>query len=79
MKIGSDAYKELFCQSFIASHRPHEPEPLLWYQFNSMSLEQLLHPQLLSSLATTKLLICKLLAQHQPHCQVGMSTAHQCN
>ena len=30
MKIGSAAHKELFCRTFLAQHRPYEPEQLDW-------------------------------------------------
>jgi hypothetical protein len=41
MKIGSEAHKELFCQSFMASHLEYEPETLPWPQLDSVSLERL--------------------------------------
>jgi len=30
MKIGSEAHKQLFCQTFLDQHRPYEPEQLEW-------------------------------------------------
>lgn len=30
MRIGSDDHKELFCRSFMATHRKYEPEDLAW-------------------------------------------------
>ncbi len=41
MKIGSQAHKELFCQSFMASHLPYEPEKLPWPELDSLALERL--------------------------------------
>ncbi len=41
MRIGSQAHKELFCQSFIASHRPYEPAHLPWPHLDSVALERL--------------------------------------
>lgn len=41
MKIGSEAHKELFCQSFIASHREYDPETLAWPQLDTETLERL--------------------------------------
>lgn len=41
MKIGSQTHKELFCQSFIASHLEYEPEHLPWPDLDSVTLERL--------------------------------------
>lgn len=41
MKIGSESHKELFCQSFMASHRQYEPEQLPWPELDSTTLERL--------------------------------------
>lgn len=41
MKIGSEVHKELFCQSFMASHREYEPEQLPWPQLDDASLDRL--------------------------------------
>jgi hypothetical protein len=41
MKIGSQEHKELFCQTFIGSHRPYEPADLPWPELDAMSLARL--------------------------------------
>ncbi len=41
MKIGSPEHKELFCQSFIASHRQYEPEALPWPDLDDITLQRL--------------------------------------
>lgn len=41
MKIGSEAHKELFCQSFIDSHLTYEPEQLSFPQLDEATLERL--------------------------------------
>lgn len=41
MKIGSDAHKELFCQSFMASHLKYEPEHLPWPHLDGADLNRL--------------------------------------
>ena len=41
MKIGSETHKELFCQSFMTSHREYEPENLPWPQLDSAALERI--------------------------------------
>lgn len=41
IKIGSQAHKELFCQSFIASHREYEPETLAWPELDTETLDRL--------------------------------------
>lgn len=41
MKIGSEAHKELFCQSFIKSHLQYEPEQLPWPTLDDATLARL--------------------------------------
>jgi hypothetical protein len=41
MKIGSEAHKELFCRSFMESHRQYEPETLPWPDLDQASLDRL--------------------------------------
>lgn len=41
MKIGSEAHKELFCQSFMASYQEYTPEKLPWPQLDGATLERL--------------------------------------
>jgi hypothetical protein len=41
MKIGSEAHRELFCRSFIASHREFDPEKLSWPDLEGAALERL--------------------------------------
>lgn len=41
MEIGSEEHKQLFCQTFLASHRPYEPEQLPWPQLDATSLARL--------------------------------------
>jgi hypothetical protein len=41
MKIGSEAHKELFCQSFIESYQDYEPETLPWPQLDDAALARL--------------------------------------
>lgn len=41
MKIGSEAHKELFCQSFMASHLEYNPEELPWPQLGDAALNLL--------------------------------------
>ncbi len=41
MKLGSAAHRELFCRSFIESHRHYEPETLPWPDLDPQSLERL--------------------------------------
>lgn len=41
MKIGSEAHKELFCQTFMASHREYNPEHLPWPTLNDAALDVL--------------------------------------
>lgn len=39
--IGSHAHKELFCRSFIDSHREYTPEDLPWPQLDEIALQRL--------------------------------------
>lgn len=41
MKIGSEAHKNLFCQSFMDSHLLYEPETLAWPELDSAMIERL--------------------------------------
>ena len=41
MKIGSNAHKELFCQSFMESHKAFEPEHLPWPHLDDTALSRL--------------------------------------
>ena len=41
MHIGSDEHKELFCRSFIATHRPYDPRDLPWPELDHESLQRL--------------------------------------
>jgi hypothetical protein len=41
MHIGSDEHKELFCQTFLATHRAYEPEDMPWPQLDDVSLARL--------------------------------------
>jgi hypothetical protein len=41
MEIGSRAHKKLFCQSFIDSHRPYQPEHWLWPSLDQDQLQLL--------------------------------------
>ncbi|MGA7932219.1 MAG: ferritin-like domain-containing protein [Kovacikia sp.] len=41
MKIGSDAHKELFCQSFMDSYQDYDPEKLPWPQLDDATLDRL--------------------------------------
>ncbi len=41
MKIGSDAHKELFCRSFMESHKEYEPEQLPWPDLDDAALNRL--------------------------------------
>jgi hypothetical protein len=39
MRIGSEAHRELFCRSFIATHRQYDPEKLPWPDLDGPALE----------------------------------------
>ncbi len=41
MKLGSQAHKELFCQSFLDSHLDYEPETMPWPELDGVMLERL--------------------------------------
>lgn len=41
MKIGSEAHKQLFCGSFMASHLPYEPETLPWPELDSTQIDRI--------------------------------------
>ncbi|MBV8489130.1 MAG: ferritin-like domain-containing protein [Candidatus Eremiobacteraeota bacterium] len=41
MRIGSEEHKELFCQTFVATHRPYEPQDLPWPDLDELSLARL--------------------------------------
>ncbi|MGA8475628.1 MAG: hypothetical protein WB681_11195 [Candidatus Cybelea sp.] len=41
VQIGSNEHKELFCRSFIESHRPYEPNDLPWPALDEISLARL--------------------------------------
>ncbi len=41
MKIGSEAHKDLFCQSFMDSHLLYEPETLAWPELDSTMIERI--------------------------------------
>jgi hypothetical protein len=41
MRIGSEAHRELFCRSFIATHRQYDPEKLPWPDLDGAALERL--------------------------------------
>lgn len=41
MRIGSQAHKELFCRTFVETHRPFEPEKIVWPDLDAESLARL--------------------------------------
>ncbi|NIR32421.1 MAG: ferritin-like domain-containing protein [Gammaproteobacteria bacterium] len=41
MKIGSEAHKELYCRTFVESHKAFEPEELPWPELDGVYLERL--------------------------------------
>lgn len=41
MQIGSTEHKELFCRSFLESHRAYEPADLPWPELDGLSLARL--------------------------------------
>jgi hypothetical protein len=41
VQIGSDEHKELFCNSFIGSHRTYDPREWAWPQLDDLSLARL--------------------------------------
>ena len=40
-QVGSEAHKELFCRTFIETHRPFEPEAILWPDLDDQALARL--------------------------------------
>ena len=43
MRVGSEAHKHLFCDSFIHSHRRFEPEQLPWPELDREALDRVQH------------------------------------
>ena len=41
MRIGSNEHKELFCRSFVESHRPYDPQDWPWPELDETSLARL--------------------------------------
>lgn len=41
MQIGSEEHKQLFCRSFMESHRAYDPQELPWPQLDDLSLARL--------------------------------------
>ena len=41
VRIGSEAHKELFCRSFVATHREFDPEKLPWPTLDGPALDRL--------------------------------------
>ncbi|MBE9009904.1 ferritin-like domain-containing protein [Pseudanabaenaceae cyanobacterium LEGE 13415] len=41
MKLGSEEHKQLFCQDFINSHLPYEPETMAFPELNETELDRL--------------------------------------
>jgi hypothetical protein len=41
MRIGSREHKELFCRTFVETHRPFEPEEIVWPDLDSEALGRL--------------------------------------
>ena len=41
MRVGSSAHRDLFCKSFVDTHRTFEPEELPWPQLDALYLERL--------------------------------------
>jgi hypothetical protein len=41
MRIGSDEHKELFCRSFMETHRVYEPPDMAWPELDDVSLARL--------------------------------------
>jgi hypothetical protein len=40
VRIGSEAHKELFCRSFIATHREFDPEKLPWPDLDGPAVDR---------------------------------------
>jgi hypothetical protein len=41
MRLGTEDHKQLFCQSFVATHRPYDPDRLPWPQLSDDQLSLL--------------------------------------
>jgi hypothetical protein len=41
MRIGSEQHRQLFCESFITSHRPYDPADVRWPELSPDTLERL--------------------------------------
>jgi hypothetical protein len=41
LQVGSEEHKRLFCQSFIDSHKPFEPDEIVWPQLDGETLARL--------------------------------------
>ncbi len=41
MRLGTEDHKELFCQSFVSTHRPYDPDRLPWPQLSNDQLRLL--------------------------------------
>lgn len=41
MQIGSEDHKQLFCRTFIETHRPYEPKDMPWPQLDDLSIARL--------------------------------------
>ncbi|HSS44950.1 MAG TPA: ferritin-like domain-containing protein [Thermoanaerobaculia bacterium] len=41
IRIGSEAHKELFCTTFVETHRPFEPEEIVWPHLEAEALQRL--------------------------------------
>ena len=40
-RVGSEAHKELFCRAFVETHRPFEPEAIVWPDLDAAALARL--------------------------------------
>jgi hypothetical protein len=40
-RVGSEAHKELFCRTFVETHRPFEPEAIVWPNLDDEALARL--------------------------------------
>ena len=40
-RVGSEAHKELFCRTFVETHRPFEPEAIVWPTLDDEALARL--------------------------------------
>ncbi len=41
ISIGSEAHKQLFCRTFVETHRPFEPEKIVWPDLDEQALQRL--------------------------------------